>query len=313
MSKVVKVPLAEIKEEIFVRVALDDDRVIFFVDLYQSGAQVPPLELEHGTNVLLDGRHRKAALEFLERKEASCKYVKAVSRLDAIVYAIVANMKRGPKPPTSADIDLAIRLLRKEGMSDTQIALRISAVAPLPAGIIRKHVRAIKENDHKKAVRRAASAVVNDCLTVEQAAAKYAVPVLGVRASLNRSSGVEREPLLQAMKGDIAAKFHHLAASLGATSRKVIEKQELGEVDNTFVAEVYADMARRIKKLTRSHEERQKRFVANGSLYEHKVLIETQEFPVEKPKLNSAHEPQTSVHLSDDDRASAARKNLGLE
>jgi hypothetical protein len=75
-------------------------------------------------------------------------------------------------------------------------------------------------------------------------AEKYAVPATGVQASLSRSSGVEREPLLQGVKGDIATKFHHMSAALGAVSRRALEKRELGEVDDAFVKEVYADIAR---------------------------------------------------------------------
>ncbi len=287
MTNILKMATSSIKETFFVREELDQDRVKYFVQLYEVGATVPPLDIQKGTNVLLDGRHRLAALKFLNIADTLFRLIKIDGQKEAILYAFAANTKRSPKPPTNTDIDMVIRLLRKEGMSDKEIAVRISGVTPLPVKVIQRHVAEINSNDQKTAVRSAARAVANGSTTVVEAAKDFGVRAESVTHILNKWIDDNPQTSLSGIKGDLSAKFKSFASGLGAQARKLVVLHDAGDIDFFAVKTVYADMTARINHLVQAHEDRCKRLAAMYTPVAETVAVE----PDVKKKLPKQKAP----------------------
>src|SRR6266850_7024695 len=98
MAKPVEVLLEQLKVDFFVRKKLNDDRVMQLALLYEAGTELPPIEINWDKQVI-DGRHRKAALEMLGRKTALCHDIGQKALGESIVLALRANVG-GALPPT---------------------------------------------------------------------------------------------------------------------------------------------------------------------------------------------------------------------
>src|SRR3989344_7285276 len=83
----VLLPVSDLKMKFDVRKSLNEDRVLLFMEMYESGNSVPPIEVIRGTMDIHDGRHRKAALDHLGRKHAECILVAPMEYLDQMMDA----------------------------------------------------------------------------------------------------------------------------------------------------------------------------------------------------------------------------------
>lgn len=71
---IAQVPLKDLKETFFVRVALDEKHVIYLAQIIESGVELPPIVAVKGTNEIVFGRHRKAAYQRLGRISALVEF-----------------------------------------------------------------------------------------------------------------------------------------------------------------------------------------------------------------------------------------------
>lgn len=119
----ISINLDQIENKFDVRVALDQDRVLQFVGMYESGVDLPPVEvvkLDEDEYAFIDGRHRAAARAYMNLKN-----VMAVVRNGSLkdnpgaLYgmALKANWG-GARPPSRQDITHVI-----VRMIDTKISL----------------------------------------------------------------------------------------------------------------------------------------------------------------------------------------------
>jgi hypothetical protein len=80
-KKVIQVPVSEIKIPVYVRKQADDDRVLFFAELYNAKADIPPIQITVD-NRLVDGRHRLLAQELNDQTHVECEIVESYSTLE---------------------------------------------------------------------------------------------------------------------------------------------------------------------------------------------------------------------------------------
>ena len=105
-----KVSIDEIKwvSNIYPRKKWNTDTIDRFADALAAGEQFPPLVLEEGTNILLDGKHRIEAYKKAEISEIPVEWHKIPEGMSAKYYAATLSARHGDRL-SNADIkDLAL-------------------------------------------------------------------------------------------------------------------------------------------------------------------------------------------------------------
>lgn len=103
------IPVSELRVTFFVRQHLQQDRVLFFAELYEAGVNVDPptVRRKDGCWEVLDGRKRRAGFDLWdETAQMRCRVVEC-SDQEAVMLAFMANFTDNPKvpePPTRKDI-----------------------------------------------------------------------------------------------------------------------------------------------------------------------------------------------------------------
>ena len=180
-EQIIDVPLSSIKESFYVRGTLDQDRVLFFWILIDSGKEVPPIILtKHFT--VIDGRHRIAA-----HHNANLSTIKAIIReekspLEIISESIKANMG-GPLPNTPHEIKRAIGHLILGNFPKEDI---LRAFNFLPKGFIEGSYHRALANINSRKVLRAVDLINNEEKTVPIAAQIVGIPAKMIQAYLDK-------------------------------------------------------------------------------------------------------------------------------
>ncbi|MGH7175613.1 MAG: hypothetical protein ACREGR_04630, partial [Minisyncoccia bacterium] len=125
-KNVVLLAIADLRMTYDVRRELNDDRVFHFMEIYEGGGEVPPIEVVRGTMEIHDGRHRKAALDYLNRKHAECVLVEPMEFADQLIDAFGQNGSDSPVPPTRADITFVMRQLLEQGVTNAEVQKRFT-------------------------------------------------------------------------------------------------------------------------------------------------------------------------------------------
>jgi hypothetical protein len=89
ISKVIK------DQSIFPRGHVDQEAVMRYRDAYELGEELPALILEKGTDRLLDGWHRMAALEELQADKVAAEYHLVPEGVPALLYAAGLSSRHG--------------------------------------------------------------------------------------------------------------------------------------------------------------------------------------------------------------------------
>jgi hypothetical protein len=252
--------LTALDTSFFVREKLNTDQVQNFKRLYETGAQVPPLKVAHD-GLLIDGRHRKAALEILGRMEAMCEILHPKSRAEAIAMALAANVG-GSLPPTPHDINHVIRLFIDEGLKTGEIVSHVMAqTAAFPEKLIRDYVREVIKNLGELKLNRAVAAVRDDNLTVADAAKRFGVEVASIRNKM-RSKKSDSKHAITNVLGGFSSKFKSLSTSLVKGIVTAERLYDEGLVDEKYVSTILEEVGRHVARLSKTHEERNARFRA---------------------------------------------------
>ena len=171
---IVLLPVSDLKMTYDVRRSLNEDRVLFFMETYESGGEVPPIEVVRGTMDIHDGRHRKAALEHLNRKHAECVLVEPMEGFaDRLMDAFGKNVSDSPFPPTRADITFVMRQLLEQGVASAEVQKRFAKF--YQPSHVRKLLKDAYANLLKARMQKAVTAVAHAGTTVEAAAKEHGV------------------------------------------------------------------------------------------------------------------------------------------
>lgn len=260
-AKSVVKKLSEIRETFFVRTGLNPDRVKMFVDLYESGAKVPRIRITEDGQ-LIEGRHRKAALEQLGRTETECEVSQNKHRRELLIEALEANLG-GSMPPSPADIMYTIKQLITGGMSQIEVIRKLNSVAGFPVSMCKRYVENVRLRLNNEKTIAALAAIADRGISVKAAAEEFGVGLDVVKNAIKGKKKKVDEMDFRELKSGLSSQFRSTAGKTGATMRKLFEAYHDGLVGIDLVEKVVKEMGRLVKKLDHSVKDWQKRLDAH--------------------------------------------------
>ena len=241
-ANTVLLPVADLKMKFDVRKSLNEDRVLLFIEMYESGSTVPPIEVVRGTMDIHDGRHRKAALDHLNRKHAECVLVEPMEFVDQLMDAFGKNVSDSPFPPTRADITFVMKQLLDAGTPSSHVQKRFE-VFYKPS-----HVRKLLKDAHSNIVKaklaKAKQAVAHGGLTVRAAAAEHGVEPERLQEEITGVKRRRRATSVTEIKTEITNRHRGNSQKTITVFRDLLEKFEDGEVSEKSVLEVLLHVQR---------------------------------------------------------------------
>jgi len=173
--KVFSLEIAKIHNRFDVRKALDDDNILRFVELYEAGSEVPPIQvaLIDGEYCYVDGRHRAQAKLIMDQTVIDCVLAEESDVIKLYGIALEANYG-GAKPPTKVDIEHTIIRMIESGAKDADIK---RALHFMPIGMLRSYTHVARSYLSKRNTREALEAIASGNMNVAQAALKFNLPV----------------------------------------------------------------------------------------------------------------------------------------
>lgn len=259
MSKVVIVNLDEIRETFFVRAALDQSHVDYLAELYKTGVDLPPIEIDERTSEMIAGRHRMAALIQIGRVKGPCILRRPKSRIGAILMAFGENVG-GPKPPNGSDINHTIETLFNEGATVENIVTGLHNASGLPKRMIRQHITTVRSSQVKRKLTYAVSLVVENGLPLPEAAVKAGVSEKALGNKITSQSERPDKIGVEAIKGGLSTKYRGIGISDAHTMKDLIQMFEDGEIAESVVLGIMDHKTVLLKKAMRAHCEWIKRF-----------------------------------------------------
>jgi ParB-like chromosome segregation protein Spo0J len=215
-----------------VRARLDDDRILFFAGLYESGAEVEPIQCTDEGHIV-DGRHRREGAILAEMKTVNTVIVKDKDPVRLIGLAFRANAG-GALPPTREDIEHTISRLLEYKVSHQNIA----EVLGLPPSIVRKLITNIRSGAAHAKLRRAAHAVLEEGKTVTKAAEEFDVDVDVLRERMGGRARKRGKASVQELKTRLSRSQLGVSKSNGELIKRLIEEFQDGEKPEAAVLEI---------------------------------------------------------------------------
>lgn len=254
MAKTIQVHLKDLTTKFDVRKKLDDSHVMNLAYLYEAGETLPPLLITKQMQII-DGRHRKTAMELAGRQVADCIFTTEESEGEMVIQAIKANVG-GALPPTKADIVHSIILLLNQGWTERKI---IDSM-PFPRSVGRKYAKDAWGFILEQKLRVAMKSIAEDGMTVKAASDKFGVPVEKLQEHMNPSRKKEKQ------KG-IAWRKHHISRAYQGFGKKIsheIQRVVMDYEDNALTEEealgLFEHIFELIKKSEKRIEEHRERF-----------------------------------------------------
>lgn len=262
-KKVVSMKIADIIISHYVRKELDEDRVIFFAELYEAGSDVPPIKVTMD-NKLEDGRHRLAALEFLERTDAVCEIVDTVSDVELIKAAYAANLG-GSKPPTRQDTEHVAQMLLREGVTPAKVIDFFSQ--HYPKSVARTYVDQARFGITREKIRKAKEAVLSGDKTMNKAAEEFGVDIETLKAEVTGTKKKNKKNTeVREFKSVLTTLFRSSSKRWAAQLTKLRIMYENEEVTTQQVDEVLEHLDHLIKQASRSFKNHKDRIVKQAGL-----------------------------------------------
>ncbi|MEK7390717.1 MAG: ParB/RepB/Spo0J family partition protein [Patescibacteria group bacterium] len=255
-TKIVTVKIVDLKKNLFVRLALNEDHVLYLADLIGNGVKLSPITITPDLTVN-DGRHRIAAYELLGLTEIEAEVVNIGSEIEQIAMAFKANVG-GSLPPTQQDVEHTIELLLERG----ETKKRIGELLGLPAGMARRYVDVVQSRVARTTLMKAVAAVTDGGLTVAKAAEMHGVDPEKVKAVL---SGHRRNNKLGGMAEihrNLTKTYKSLSSRNAALVRGILVKHEDGDMSEKQVREIFAHIELLQKQSARAVADRMARFDA---------------------------------------------------
>jgi len=241
-KNVVLLPVADLVMKYDVRKQLNEDRVIFFMELYESGESVPPIEVVRGTMVIHEGRHRKAALDRLGRKHAECVLVEPMEFVDQLMDAFGKNVSDSPFPPTRADVIFVMRQLLENDVSHAEVNKRFAKF--YQPSHVRKLMKAATALVSSSRMNKAKNAVAHAGVTPEVAAKQHRVNVDTLRDEITGVKRRRRSLDISEIKREISNRHKGNSQRNIAVFRDLLDKFEDGETSAKSVLDVLLHVQR---------------------------------------------------------------------
>lgn len=248
------VSLTSISNKFDVRTALDEDRVVQFVGLYEAGVDLPPVKLvKLGDEkfAYIDGRHRGAARAYLNLPDVPALIFNGSlsdNPVELFAQALQSNWG-GAKPPTRNDITHTIIRMLEHGASQALVSGRLDF---LPKGALRAYIAQARSTLAKRKLARAMEDVA-DGMTVEEAAKRRRVNIELIKNSISgkrgkKIGGSAEMELVIALKSHIAGQMGSANSSIGKKVQMLLQHVEDGEVTSKSAMEILKDWNERLRK-----------------------------------------------------------------
>lgn len=255
MSKKNEVTLliSQLKVNLFVRRALDEDRVIDLAALIEHGEELDPIEVTP-ENEVIDGRHRIEAHSLLNRESIKAKVTVVANETDIIARAYRANTG-GAKPPTQEDTEHTVTLLLGRGQSHKRIAEMLG----LPVSLTRKYIDTIHSKTKRMKVQQALDAVAGGGLSPVQAAQKYDLDVSILKSAISGRRSKTKEGF-----AGIQRSVTTLYRSASQRNRMVLEgllkRYEDADISESQVRQILGHMEKSHKSMGQRIQDWKNRF-----------------------------------------------------
>lgn len=262
-KKTVTIPLSKLQVTFFVRRELNEDHVVHLAELYKSGTDLPPLLVapaaDGNSYDIVDGRHRKAALELLSRVETQCKIVDIADRIELMGFGFKENVG-GSLPPSRTDITNIMRQFIESGASQRRIIAMFSDV--YKPSLCRRYLKDAFSEIYKAKIRKAVNAVVNEAMTVPEAAKQFGLDVERLKDEIQGKKKKRRGVRLAEIKGGLSQRYKGNTCKTAILIRHLIEQYEDNELTEEQVREIFNHVEHLLRKGLRSCREWKRRFEA---------------------------------------------------
>ncbi|KKT00843.1 MAG: hypothetical protein UV76_C0007G0051 [Candidatus Nomurabacteria bacterium GW2011_GWA2_43_15] len=252
-GRVETVALKDLKLNLFVRQALNQDHALFLGELLENGVNLPPIRITRKREVI-DGRHRIEAYELNNRTEIEAEIVDIETESELIAEAYRANIG-GSLPPTTQDTEHTIMLLLERG----ETMKRIGELLGLPAGMARKYINSVKSKISRQKLMKAAAAITDGGLTINKAAEQYEVDAEKLKEVLSGHRRKQKQGVAEVQRG-LTKTYKSLGSKNAALIRSLLEKYEDGDVTERQVRDIFAHIERLQKRSARAVSDWKKRF-----------------------------------------------------
>ncbi|KKT24670.1 MAG: hypothetical protein UW07_C0010G0027 [Candidatus Nomurabacteria bacterium GW2011_GWF2_43_8] len=236
-GRVETVALKDLKLNLFVRQALNQDHALFLGELLENGVNLPPIRITRKREVI-DGRHRIEAYELNNRTEIEAEIVDIETESELIAEAYRANIG-GSLPPTTQDTEHTIMLLLERG----ETMKRIGELLGLPAGMARKYINSVKSKISRQKLMKAAAAITDEKL----------------KEVLSGHRRKQKQGVAEVQRG-LTKTYKSLGSKNAALIRSLLEKYEDGDVTERQVRDIFAHIERLQKRSARAVSDWKKRF-----------------------------------------------------
>ncbi len=255
--RTVKVKLADIKVNLFVRKELDVDHVMYLAELIEAGVKMNSRMMVTEDLLLVEGRHRKAAFELARSTEEEVDIVRKMDDIELISEAYRANTG-GSKPPTIADTEHTIMLLLDKGESMKSIGDLLG----LPASLARKYATEVKSRMTRAKYQRAVDSIAEGGLTVAKASELHGVDAEKLREVLSGQKRKVKQNGISDLHRSLTNLYRGIGQKNASAMRKLIDKYEDGDVSKKQVDEIFDHIDQLMKRSSKSASEWRTRFNA---------------------------------------------------
>lgn len=257
MAKRGTIGIDKLTENFFVRSGLNDDHVIHLASLYEGGTKLPPIKITRENNIIVDGRHRIAALRLLDKKAVDVEWIDKSDKVDLLVDALRSNIG-GPLPPTNADITFTIRQMLEHGATQSLIMKELSN--NWPPAVVRRFYSDAQSALTKERVMKAKTAIIERNMTVLEAAAEFKIKPDILKAAMMSSK--KKRASSAEIKGLLTTIFRSRGASMGMAMRKVLRQLEDGDLSWKSVEQILQHLEKCTKSTVQSARDWERRLLA---------------------------------------------------
>lgn len=254
-ANTITVAIKDLKRNLFVRGALNQDHALYLAELIAAGVKLDPI-LVTNELVVVDGRHRIEAYELNIKTTVEAVIVSLATESELIGAAYRANTG-GSLPPTIEDTEHTIEQLIENG----ETIKRIAELLGFPASMARKYVNTVKSKVARQKLMNAVAAVTDGGLTVAKAVEQYGVDAERLKEMMSGHRRKQKQGVAEMQR--ILTKTHKsLSLKNAALIRSLLEKLEDGDVSPRQVREIFAHIERLQKQSARAVVEWKRRFTA---------------------------------------------------
>lgn len=255
------VAISSITEQFFVRQHLNNDHVNFLAGLYEAGAKLPPIIVSRNESILIEGRHRLAALRQLGKKSVDVEWTDVTDKGELLAMALSYNIG-GALPPSNGDIIYSMQQMLESGMTNSQIIKHFSQAWP-PA-VVRRYVADAQSNLTKDRVVKAKQAVIEGNMSVGEAALLYKLKLDTLKNAMSGSR--KKRSNTAEIKGALTGIFRSRGASMGQLMRKLQTRYEDGELSWKAIDDVLEHAEQCVKSTSNSVRDWRKRFESKAKV-----------------------------------------------